>query len=924
MMPDNRNQGNLSPSRAFCSHGEQNCFLLKEAADGMFLVDLQWRHLAVNPQYCLLTGYSQEELLGMSYTDLGAPEEFSRNPVPLEELRQGRIVFVERCFRQKDGSPITVQVRSRMLPDGNILGIVRDISDRKRAEEELKKSENLYRTIFENTGAATIIIAPDTTILLANAGWEKLTGVPRAEQEGQLSWTVFVDKEDVEMMRRHHFARRENPSLVPNVYEFRMIDACGSLHYCFVQVDIIPGTKNSVASIVDITRRKMAENQLLAAYEQLKAAKEVLRGRFEEMKIQQQRTRESEEKYRSMFENIQECYYRTDREGNIVLASPSGATILGYPPTTEVYGRNIAKDLYPHPDDRKKFLAEIDKTGAVTNYEIELRKRDGTPITVLTSSHKYFDSAGNFLGIEGIFRDITERKQAEAALAAEKMFSDAIIDSIPGIFYVLDDKGSFVRCNKNEQTITGYTADELRRMNSLETIAEEDRERVAAAIKEVFEKGSATLAALALTRDGRKIPFLLSGFSAMIDGRPYLVGTGIDITEMRKLEEAKDQLQAQLLQAQKMESVGRLAGGVAHDFNNMLGVIVGYAEIALRQTDPGGPAHKSLERILNAAGRSANLTRQLLAFARKQTIAPKVLDLNETVESMLKMLQRLIGENILLTWLPKTGLWPILIDPSQVDQILVNLCVNARDAIPGVGKVTIETRNITFDATYRTIHADFVPGDYVMLAVSDNGLGMDSETLEKMFEPFYTTKEQGKGTGLGLAMVYGIVKQNQGFIDVSSEPGIGTSLKVYLPRHGTEAVAVKRGDSPAQTTQGNETILVVEDDREMLEIFRMMLENMGYRVLTASTGDEALEQVKSGRTAIDLLITDVIMPEINGPDLANLLRAARPGLKCLFTSGYTANAIAHHGVLDEGIHFLQKPFANNELGRMVRHILDEG
>jgi PAS domain S-box-containing protein len=923
-MPDDRNQGNPIPVKAFCRHGELDCILFEEAADGMFLVDLQWNHLAVNPQFCRITGYSQEELLGMPYTDLGAPGEFALNPIPLEDLCQGNTVIKVRSFQQKDGSLLTVQIRSRMLPDGNILGIVRDISDLKRAEEELKKSENLYRAIFEHTGAATIIIAPDTTILLANAGWEKLTGLPLAEQEGQLSWTFFAHQEDLERMRQYHYSRRQNPALAPHVYEFRLIDACGSMHYCFAHVGIIPGTKNSVASIIDFTGRKKAEDALQAAYEQLAMAEEELRARYEEMKIQQEKTRESEEKYRKIFENIQECYYRTDTEGNLLLASPSGAAILGYPPSTETAGMNLAATLYVNPDDRKTFLAEIDRTGAVTNYEIQLRKRDGTPITVITSSQKYFDAAGNFLGIEGIFRDITERKKAEAALAAEKKFSDTIIDSIPGIFYVLDEKGFFVRCNKNEQDITGYTAEELRRMHALETIAEEDREKVAAAIREVYDKGYATLAALALTRDGRKIPFLLTGFSTVIEDRTYLVGTGIDITEMRKLEEAQDQLQAQLLQAQKMESVGRLAGGVAHDFNNMLGVIVGYAEIALHQTDPAGPLHKILEKILNAASRSANLTRQLLAFARKQTIAPKVLDLNETVESMLAMLQRLIGEDINLAWLPADGLWPVLIDPSQVDQILANLCVNARDAIPGVGKVTIETKNITFDAAYCAIHAGFVPGDYAMLAVSDNGLGMDSETLGKIFEPFFTTKGLGKGTGLGLSMVYGIVKQNHGFINAYSEPGTGTSIRIYLPRQNTEPVAGKRGAAPARNTLGDETILVVEDDREMLEICRRMLEEMGYRVLTACTGNEAIRQMKDSVIAIDLLIIDVIMPDMNGHDLAKLLLTAKPGMKCLFTSGYTANAIAHHGVLDEGVNFIQKPFSKNDFGRKIRQILDEG
>jgi PAS domain S-box-containing protein len=394
------------------------------------------------------------------------------------------------------------------------------------------------------------------------------------------------------------------------------------------------------------------------------------------------------------------------------------------------------------------------------------------------------------------------------------------------------------------------------------------------------------------------------------------------LEERKRADAEREILQSQLNQAQKMESVGRLAGGVAHDFNNMLGVILGHTELALMKADPVQPLCSDLQEIRNAAERSAKLVRQLLAFARKETIAPKVLDLNETVEGMLTMLGRLIGEDIELAWLPGLRLWPVKMDPSQIDQILANLCVNARDAIGGVGKVTIETSNAVFDETNCAIHAGYFPGEFVLLAVSDDGCGMAKETQDNIFEPFFTTKEVGKGTGLGLATVFGIVKQNNGFIDVYSEPGQGTTFKIYLPRHSESACAPKSA-APEPVRRGHETILLVEDEAEILELGRMMLESFGYSVLAASTPGEAINCADEHAGEIDLLMTDVVMPGMNGRELAKKLMASCPNLTCLFMSGYTADVIAHRGVLDEGVHFIQKPFSMQQLSTKVRETLDK-
>lgn len=388
-----------------------------------------------------------------------------------------------------------------------------------------------------------------------------------------------------------------------------------------------------------------------------------------------------------------------------------------------------------------------------------------------------------------------------------------------------------------------------------------------------------------------------------------------DLTERKSTEE-------QLRQAQKMESVGRLAGGVAHDYNNALSVIIGYTELAMETTDPSQPLHGDLSEILNAARRATEITRQLLAFARKQAIVPQVIDLNENIESMLKMLQRLIGEDINLTWLPGKNLRPIKIDPTQMDQILANLCVNARDAINGVGEITIETDTVILDAAFCNDNYGFIPGAFVVLVLSDNGCGMDKEILNNIFEPFFTTKTADQGTGLGLATVYGIVKQNNGFINVDSKPDTGTTVKIFLPPHEGHGITKPKVRSEEIVTGHNETILIVEDDPSILRLARQILGGLGYSVLTAETPEMAMEQVRKNSGKIHLLITDVIMPQMNGRELATHLRTICPDLKCLFMSGYTANVIAHHGVLNEGVSFVQKPFTKNDLAKTVRKALD--
>lgn len=429
---------------------------------------------------------------------------------------------------------------------------------------------------------------------------------------------------------------------------------------------------------------------------------------------------------------------------------------------------------------------------------------------------------------------------------------------------------------------------------------------------------SVQLGHLAVTLDGQlgADPEEQSLFAEMAGDIAYALHT------IRTADE-RHSLESQLLHAQKMESVGRLAGGVAHDFNNMLQTILGYAGLALEEEELSPSLREALEEIKQAGERSAGLTRQLLAFARQQAIAPKVLDLNDAVSGLLNMLGRLIGEDIDLLWNPGKDLLPVLMDPAQIDQVLANLIVNARDAIAGNGKVTIETRMAEFDEAYCSDHPEFQPGRYVMLAVSDNGCGMAPETLSSIFEPFFTTKAKGHGTGLGLATVYGIVKQNKGFINVYSEPDRGTTFKIYLTPHESGVPAAEDDHESRPAAGGSETVLLVEDEQALLELGRRLLDRLGYRVLPADSPGRALEIAGENPGKIDLLMTDVVMPGMSGRDLWERLAAQHPGLKCLFMSGYTANVISHHGVLDKGIHFLQKPFAIRDLAEKIREALTD-
>jgi PAS domain S-box-containing protein len=607
------------------------------------------------------------------------------------------------------------------------------------------------------------------------------------------------------------------------------------------------------------------------------------------------------------------------RDGVFLDVNEAFAQLNGYS-REEIIGRTAEQLRLWYSDNRAQMIAELREKVHVV-FTMQVRRKNGD-VRDLSGYLQLIELDGEPC-ILGTLVDVTERKRAEAALRESEERFRSLVEGAPEAVFV-QCEGTFRYVNQAMvKLMRAARAEELLGQPFLDRILPEFHDEIRARIQTQAETGvaSAPMEQEYLCLDGTVIPVEISAIAIQFEGENGNLVFVRDITGRREAERERKNLEVQLQQAQKMESVGRLAGGVAHDFNNLLMGIMGYTELCQNVLGSESPASTYLDEIMDAAERSAGITRQLLAFAHKQTIIPVLIDLNEHVEATLKLLRRLVGEEIELAWRPRAQDARVKLDPSQLDQILANFAVNARDAIAGVGKLTVETGNFSFDAAYCAEHKGATPGAYVMLSVSDSGCGMDCETMDHIFEPFFTTKPVGKGTGLGLATIYGIVKQNDGYIDVFSKPGKGTTFRIYFPHcvQGTEEVKGNAGSQ--ELPGGTETIMLVEDEKSVRLAVGLLLQSLGYNVLSAASPDDALRQAAGYRGVIHLLITDVVMPGMNGRDLATRLSEMHPGLVCLYVSGYNADVIAHHGVLYEGIHFLSKPFARDTLAKKIHEVL---
>ncbi len=850
----------------------------------------------VSPAYEKIWGHSVGSRLSEpeSWIDMIVSEDRNRVKTAHENLmRDSPSIDLEFRIIRDDREMRWVRTRGFQVRDAEgiltrLTGIVTDITERKKSEAELTAKEARFRAVAETASDSIVIIDQENNLLYFNKSTEKVFGYTFEELDGQRLTMLMpeylrlllekgIDSYVATGLKHIGWHSVEVMGLHKDGHEI-------PLDISFSEF-VSDGKRNFTGIIRDITGRKLVE----AAFH------------------------ESEERLRLLFNQMKDGFYYSTRDGRLLEVNPAMVEMFGYSSREEMLQVDVSRDLYFSPEDRASNILDEDRD---VSDIYRMRRKDGTAIWVEDRGQYKYDKEGNIEFHQGILRDVTERKLAEEHLIkSEERYRD-MVENAHDIIYSHDLEGNYTSINKAGEIITGYTQEEVLSMNIVGTVAPEDIDRAKGMIAEKIQgvKGSAYELQI-LSKDGRRITVEVNTKLVFHNGTPVGVqGIARDITERKSLED-------QLIQAQKLESVGRLAGGIAHDFNNMLTAINGYSDLTLRKLSADDPLRANIEEIKKAGERSALLTSQLLAFSRQQMLVAVVLDINDVVTDTIAMLRRLIGEDIELITALNTKSGSVKADPGQLSQIIMNLAVNARDAMENGGKLTIETSNVFFDDDYTKDHIGVLPGAYVTLSISDTGSGMSPETQQRMFEPFFTTKEVGKGTGLGLATVYGIVKQSGGNIHAYSELGHGTSVKVYLPRVAGELAETLR-EAPRELFSGSETILLVEDEEVVRNLSCKILESCGFKVLQAENGIAALALFERENPTIDLLLTDVVMPQMGGRELAEELGRRTPGLRVLFTSGYTDDAVVRHGILGTGANFIQKPFTLDALLRKVRELLD--
>ncbi|MCE5249065.1 PAS domain S-box protein [bacterium] len=840
--------------------------------------------------------------------------------------------------------------RPELQSDGSILwdGIILEITDRVKIEQALRESESKYRRLHETMMDAFVSIDMTGRIQEANHAFQTLIGYTEKELN-QLTyrdltpekWHSFEEGIIEEQILAHGYStvyekeyRRKDGTIFPvELRTFLMRDDRGEPVVMWAIARDITERKKTEAQLehnLRETRMRLEINQALMGKN---TENEVLDVLIQNAGIYPQ-TFVSIMMFTTEGGELTAIARRADSfESGIIPQVSAGSKFpVSRFPMLGMFSGNqlfITNDILTD-DNIDSFSREfIRAAGGASRAVLPLAVDNEWMgyILIVSKIKGYFDE-------EKILLYQTLAKQGAIALHAARLQEiiresqqrlSLLVEQSPLAFIEWNPDDNVVSWNPAAERIFGFSSEEARALHSWRDIMPEaswpEFEKIWHDL--TAQKGAAHIIVDNLTKNGKLIT--CEWFNAPLVGPDNdfigIVSLVQDITEHKLAEEEKAKLESQLLQAQKMESVGRLAGGVAHDFNNMLNVVLGYAELIKTRLHNDDPLLNDVVEIEKAASHARDITRQLLAFSRKQIISPRPMDLNDLITSTQKTLARLIGEDIDLRFHPDKDLWKIRFDPTQIEQILINLAVNARDAMPNGGMITIETANVLIENTLSHEQSEFPPGYYVMLSLSDNGAGMRKETLSHVFEPFFTTKEVGKGTGLGLATVYGIVKQNGGFINVYSEPGQGTTFKIHIPGINEEKTTENNEEMPVSSRSG--TILLVEDDPMVRRVAQMMLERFGYTVLVADSPLGALSLCEKSDTPIDLLITDVVMPEVNGSELKNRIVAIKPGIKVLFMSGYTGDIIVHHGMLEEGVHFIQKPFSMNELARKISEVLGE-
>jgi PAS domain S-box-containing protein len=900
--------------------------LIDSAFDGVLILR-DSRIVSANRAYAEMFGFGVDEVIGRDVLDFTAPEY---HDLVLDQITQAESTY-ESVGLRKDGSRIPVEISGQVcLYEGQRARVaaVRDITERKRVEE-IQSRRAAHASFRADVSAALAVSSAPLRATLESCAEAMVQHLRAAFAR---VWTLDREGDVLELQA--------------SAGQYTHIDggharvALGSFKIGKIAQDRVPHISNSVETDPEVSDHAWAMREQMVAFagyplmvedrllgvmamfsrealaedtlDALASVADVMSQGIERKRAETE-LRESEERYRDLVENAQDIIYSHDLRGHYTSSNRAGEEITGYT-LAESLKLNLADTVAPEYVSKARDMLARKLAGEnVTAYELELVAKDGHRVPVEVNTRLVLQD-GVPVGVTGVARDITDRKRAEAELRRLAAAVEETADSI----VITDREGNIQYVNPAFERITGYAKDEVLGQNPRILKSGKTDPSVYKELWETITRGEVWTGHLTNRRkDGTFFEERVTISSIYNETREIVnyVAVKQDTSDMTLLEE-------QLRQSQKMEAIGQLAGGVAHDFNNLLTAINGYSALALQRLEHGHPIRSYLEEVKKAGDRAANLTRQLLAFGRKQILQPLALDLNAVVTDMNKMLRRLIGEDIVLTAKLDPSLKKIKADPGQIEQVLVNLVVNARDAMPQGGELIIETSGVELDLEYTKTHVGVSPGQYAMLAVSDTGTGMNEKTQARIFDPFFTTKEKGKGTGLGLSTVYGIVKQSGGNIVVYSEPGHGTTFKVYLPQLATAvektAVAVPEPALP----EGSETILLVEDEDVVRGLAAKILGQAGYRVLVAARGEEAITLCGQSTEPIHLLLTDVVMPEMSGKEVADRARALVPGLRVVFMSGYTDEAIVHHGVLDADVEFIQKPFTPSALVKKVREVLD--
>jgi len=798
---------------------------------------------------------------------------------PLKEEKETYRLYSERLVKKLEDKMMQLE---------------REVQARREAEKKAKTASERWQITFDAMLDPVALLETDGTVRQCNRAFADFLGRDAGALVGQKCYRLIHQTEDhiqgCPLLRALHSGVRETMELP--VGEKTL----------YVVLDPIKASDRQVSGFVhimrDITERKRVDEEL----------------------------QKSEERFKQIIENAVEWIWELDAQGLYTFASPMVRNILGYRPE-EVVGIKHFYDFF-HTEDReslKKAAFEVFE-GQRPFREFVNRnvRKDGETVWLSTSGVPFRDEKGKFLGYRGADTDITERKRFEETLRKSEEAYRNLVETARDVIFTLHPDGTFASLNPAFHAITGWSVADwvgkpfspLIHSDDLPLAMEKFRRSLQEELNEVFELRIST------RPSGYVVGEFIIAPQIQNEKVVNILGIARDITERKRAEQEMASLQEQFRQSQKMEAIGRLAGGIAHDFNNLLTVIKGNSQLSLLNLQEGDPLKANIEEIRGASERASDLIRQLLAFSRKQIMEMQVLDLNLVLNRLDNMLHRVLGEDIELVTILTEGIGKVKADPGQIEQVIVNLAVNSRDAMPGGGKLTIETANVELDEEYARKHIAVKPGQYVMLSVSDTGIGMTPEVKERVFEPFFTTKEMGKGTGLGLSTVYGIVKQSGGNIWVYSEAGKGTAFKIYLPQVDEPLTELKEVVSK-EILQGDETILIVEDEETVRKLAVRILKSLGYRTLEAPEGGRALILCEEFKEPIHLILTDVVMPGMSGPNLVERLREIHPEIKVLYMSGYTDNAIIHHGVLEEGTNFIQKPFTLENLARKVREVLDK-